>query len=113
MLAYGLAMPLIEGAVFNGQLIPKGYAMVHLNSVKDESKLEFPGDKGTRVDINSRKMLAIIYILPSVEKERYGRSWPHHAVEGARLTKPRRSCVLALQISGTLTCEVKTRRCAR
>jgi hypothetical protein len=49
MLAYGLAMPLIEGALFNGQLIPKGYAMVHLSNVKDgyrSCNVEFPGDKG-------------------------------------------------------------------
>ena len=47
--AYGLAEPLVEGTLFNGHPIPKGYAMVHVDNVKHDyrrSKLEYPGEKG-------------------------------------------------------------------
>ncbi|GJN19733.1 hypothetical protein PR202_gb07039 [Eleusine coracana subsp. coracana] len=49
MVAYGLAEPLVEGTLFHDHLIPKGYAIVHLDSVKYDhrkSKLDYPGDAG-------------------------------------------------------------------
>jgi hypothetical protein len=47
--AYGLAGPFVEGALFNSHPIPKGYAIVHVDRVKPghhRSKLEYPGENG-------------------------------------------------------------------
>jgi hypothetical protein len=47
--AYGLARPFIEWTLFNSHLIPKGYAIVHVDRVKPghcRSKLEYPGENG-------------------------------------------------------------------
>ncbi|GJN06878.1 hypothetical protein PR202_ga24648 [Eleusine coracana subsp. coracana] len=49
MVAYGLAKPLVKGTLFRDHPIPKGYAMVHLVSVKHDHrkrKLDHLGDKG-------------------------------------------------------------------
>jgi hypothetical protein len=61
-IAHGLGKPLVEGSLFNTQLIPKGYAVVHLDNVKDghhRSKLEFPREKG---EYNLRKNVGC-YVL--------------------------------------------------
>jgi hypothetical protein len=45
--AYGLARPFVEGALFNSHSIPKGYAIVLVDKVKPghcRSKLEYPGE---------------------------------------------------------------------
>jgi hypothetical protein len=47
--AYGLARPFIEWTLFNSHLIPKGYAIVHVDRVKPghcRCKLEYPGENG-------------------------------------------------------------------
>jgi hypothetical protein len=48
-MAYGLARPFVEEALFNSHLIPKGYAIVHVDKIKHghrRSKLEYPGENG-------------------------------------------------------------------
>jgi hypothetical protein len=47
--AYGLAGPFVEETLFNSHLIPKGYAIVHMDRVKfghRRSKLDYPGENG-------------------------------------------------------------------
>jgi hypothetical protein len=49
IVAYGLAKPFIEEALFNSHPIPKGYAIVRVDRVKPghhRSKLEYPGENG-------------------------------------------------------------------
>jgi hypothetical protein len=46
---YGLASPLVEMTLFNSHLIPKGYAIVHVDRVKPDhhrSKLKYPRENG-------------------------------------------------------------------
>jgi hypothetical protein len=50
-MAYGLARPFVEGTLFNSHPIPKGYAIVLVDRVKNghrRSKLEYPGENGER-----------------------------------------------------------------
>jgi hypothetical protein len=47
--AYGLARPFVEGALFTFYPIPTGYAIVHVDRVKPghrKSKLEYTGENG-------------------------------------------------------------------
>jgi hypothetical protein len=49
IVAYGLARPLVEGTIFNSHPIPKGYAIVHVDTVipgHHRSKLEYPRENG-------------------------------------------------------------------
>jgi hypothetical protein len=49
LVAYGLARPFAEVTLFNSHLIPKGYAIVHVDRVKLDhrrSKLEYPRENG-------------------------------------------------------------------
>jgi hypothetical protein len=49
IVAYWLAIPFVEGTLFNSHPIPKGYAMVLMDRVKSghrSSKLEYTGENG-------------------------------------------------------------------